>query len=137
VIGKGKYEKWLVLFAISQYLILPAGSLHPGLSLIPVISTFVSGCFIRAGAMKWHGKPNAEPEITAKMIMIFKLCLLPVYVAGFLLLVASGIMIFTVWFAVPALFTIPIVIFYNYFVLFVSYGFLAFIPARLGYPALL
>ena len=113
-------KKWLILFVGALYLVLPIGSLHSGFGFIPIILSLVSGCVLIAYAVKMQSNPYAETEISMKMIMILKLCLLPVYVVCFMLLVASGIMVLTVWFAIPGLFMIPTVIVYSYFVLFAS-----------------
>ena len=113
-------KKWLVLFVVSLYLLIPLSSLHPALEWIAIILSLVSGCFNIANAVKMQHNPNSETEISMKTIMILKLCLLPVYAACFMTLIVFGLLALSIWFTIPALFAIPFIIAYSYFVLFVS-----------------
>lgn len=115
-------KKWLILFVVSLYLYVPIASLqlHPGFVWIVIILTFVSGCFNIANAVKMQRNPNDEAEISMKSIMILKLCLLPVYAVCFIAFAGSVLMALSIWFTIPALFALPGVIAFSYFVLFVS-----------------
>lgn len=115
-------KKWLALFLVSLYMYLPVASLelHPVFFWLVISLTLVSGCFNIANAVKMQRNPNDETGITMKSIMILKLCLLPVYAVCFIAFAGSVLMLFSMWFTVPALFMLPGVIGYSCFVLFVS-----------------
>lgn len=113
-------NKWLVLFLVGIYVYVPLTSLHPELGWIAIILSLVSGCFNVANAVKMQRNPNTITKISMKTIMIFKLCLLPAYIAFLMILVVSLGMILSIWFTIVGVFMLPLVVIYSYFVLFTS-----------------